>query len=340
MTSDLNNLIQDGPIARAQRIVIHGPEGVGKTTLAKDSPAPVLFLDTEDGTSHFDLRRIRVLDSESFHNAFRALLKDHNLGIRTLVIDSVDQAEKFVRDRVLRIHRMNAIESFGYGRGWTFLREEFERFLSDLDRLVARGVNVVVIAHAAVKKYQPPLAETAYDRYSLKLYESNSCRLKEWADAVLFVDWETRVLDSRGGKPRGSGGRVRVIHTTHSAGWDAKVRVDLPEKLPCQFDALKPLFGPEQKEVKSEETDTAASAPAQEQEAAPSPIKLDPELHGKLVETIGDMDTDEVRGYLVSKKRIPQDGWLDDLTGNQAQWIIDHVDSFRASVEKFAKEPF
>jgi AAA domain-containing protein len=147
--------------------------------------------------------------------------------------------------------------------------------------------------------------ETAYDRYSLKLHESNSGRLKEWADAVLFLDWETRVLDSRGGKPRGAGGRTRMIRTTHSAGWDAKVRVDLPEKLPCQFDALKPLFGCQQEEVNTEAV-TATSAPAQD--AAPTTNELDPELHDKLVDAIGDIDKDEVRAYLAGKKRIPQDG--------------------------------
>ena len=132
------------------------------------------------------MRRIRTLDSDSFHNAIRALIKAEKLEFKTLVIDTIDMAEKYIRDRVLRIHRLNAIEDFGYGKGWTFLREEFERLLAELDRLIARGIHIVIIGHSTVKRYQPPLAETGYDRYQLKLYEANSDRLKEWADAVLF----------------------------------------------------------------------------------------------------------------------------------------------------------
>ena len=87
------------------------------------------------------------------------------------------------------------------------------------------------------------------------------------------------------------------------------------------------------------EATTAASAPAQERETAPS-TKLDRELYDKLLGVIGDMDKDAVRGYLAGRKRIPEGGWLDDLTGNQARWILDHVETFRANVAEFSRNPF
>jgi hypothetical protein len=328
---EIHNLIHAGPFIRPQRIVLYGPNGVGKSTLASKFPTP-LFIDTEDGTSHLDVTRIRALDSESFHSAVRTLTKAESLECKTLIIDTVDAAEKYLRDRLLKIHRMNAIEDFGYGKGWTHLREHFERLLSELDRLIARGIQVVVIGHSAVKRYQPPLAETGYDRFQLKLYEHNSDRLKEWADAVLFLNWDSRVAESRDGKPRGVGGRVRVIHTQHSAGWDAKVRVDLPEKLPCEFGALLPLLGRQQEEVRSVSTTDA-------QNTAPPP-PVDAELQDKLLDAIGDLETELVRGYLVSRKRIPAGGWIDDLSENQARWIIEHAAKFREQLEKFANEPF
>ena len=49
--------ISNGIIARPQKVVIYGAEGVGKTTLAAAFPNP-LFIDTEGGTSHMDVRRI------------------------------------------------------------------------------------------------------------------------------------------------------------------------------------------------------------------------------------------------------------------------------------------
>jgi AAA domain len=333
----IEKLIQEGRLNRAQRIVEYGPLGIGKTWLATQFPDPVLF-DTEDGSLQYNVKRIRALNSDDFFNALRVLTKAQKPEFKTLVVDTIDMAEKFIRDRILRIHRLNGLEDFGYGKGWTFLREEFERFLSELDKLITCGIHVVIVGHSTVKRYQPPLAETGYDRFQLKLYEANSNRLMEWADAVLFVNWDTHVVESRNGKPRGVGGRVRVIHTQHSAGWDAKVRVDLPEKLPCEFGVLLPLFGPQEKEVIKEQG-PAAGASASAENTAP-PLPTNPDLRDQLLSAIGDLENELVCRYLSRRKLIPADGSIDDLSENQARWIVDHTAEFRARVEKFANQPF
>lgn len=49
--------ITNGRIARAQKVVLYGSEGIGKSTLAAMFPNP-LFIDTEGGTAHMDVRRI------------------------------------------------------------------------------------------------------------------------------------------------------------------------------------------------------------------------------------------------------------------------------------------
>ena len=49
--------IRRGKITRPQKVVIYGPEGVGKSTLAGQTPEPV-FLDTEGGTHHLDVARL------------------------------------------------------------------------------------------------------------------------------------------------------------------------------------------------------------------------------------------------------------------------------------------
>ena len=46
-----------GKISRAQRTVLYGPEGIGKSTLAAKFPDP-LFIDTEGGTDYIDVTKV------------------------------------------------------------------------------------------------------------------------------------------------------------------------------------------------------------------------------------------------------------------------------------------
>jgi len=69
----LQNLITTGTVSRAQRITVYGPNGVGKSTLAKAFPSPI-FIDTEDGSTHLDVARIQASEPETFFDALRQLV--------------------------------------------------------------------------------------------------------------------------------------------------------------------------------------------------------------------------------------------------------------------------
>ena len=49
--------ITRGKIAKAQRVVIYGVEGIGKSTLASKFPNP-LFIDIEGSTGNMDVARL------------------------------------------------------------------------------------------------------------------------------------------------------------------------------------------------------------------------------------------------------------------------------------------
>lgn len=232
--------ITRGTIPSAARVGIYGPEGIGKSTLASQFPAPV-FLDTEAGTSHLDVARFpRPRSWADVTAAINHLLAGGH-DFQTLVVDSIDWLEKLLADEICRRASKDGLEDFGYGKGFTYLAEEFARFLAQLDRLRERGLHIVFIGHSTIRKFEAPDAAGSYDRYELKLSRQIAALAKEWVDALLFVNYFTKVTE-KDGKQRAVGGRERMIYTTHTAAFDAKNRFGLEEKLPCAIASLAPLF--------------------------------------------------------------------------------------------------
>jgi hypothetical protein len=234
--------IRRGKIARPQKVVAYGPEGVGKSTLASQVPDPV-FLDTEGGTHHLDIVRIDSASTwEQVTAAIDALAKGGH-GFRTLVIDTADWLEKRLVEWLCRKHHKDSIEDFGYGKGYVVLAEEFAKFLGSLDRLLAQGMHVVFLAHSQVRKFEAPDQAGSYDRFELKLSKQVAPLLKEWADVVLFANFVTRIAEKDNGKTRGVGGKERALFANHTAAFDAKNRHGLADKLPFTVEALAPVFG-------------------------------------------------------------------------------------------------
>jgi len=157
--------ITKGKIDRAQKVVIYGAEGIGKSSLAAKFPDP-LFIDTEGGTAHMDVRRIEKPQSwEEMLSVVKEVAATKDV-CRTLVLDTADWAEQLIVSYLCTKYKQNSIESFGYGKGYTYLGEEFSRLLGALDTVLTSGVHVVVTAHAKMRKFEQPDEMGAYDRFS------------------------------------------------------------------------------------------------------------------------------------------------------------------------------
>lgn len=216
-----------GPIpdGSGHRIVLFGPGGIGKTTLAASAPGPVAFFDLDDSLprlkqqladapAKLDLRPVSGI--RTWQNIRDALHADGWDGIRTIVIDSATRAEELAVEHTLATvphekgQRVQRIEDYGFGKGYSHVYDTFLTLLGDLDQHTRAGRHVILICHdctASVPnpdgedwiRYEPRLQSPASGKSSIRL------RVREWADHVLFVGYDVAVKD---GKGSGSGSRT------------------------------------------------------------------------------------------------------------------------------------
>lgn len=239
-------MITRGIVHTAQKVVLYGVEGVGKTSLAARFPDPV-FIDTEGSTNGMDVKRLPKPTSWAMLQENVKYVLNNTGCCRTLVIDTMDWAEALCNKAICDAANMNSIEAFGYGKGYTYSTEEMQKFLYLLDEVIAKGIHVVLTAHAQIRKFEQPDEMGAYDRYELKLGQKTSSRtaalLREWADLVLFANYETYVINAdESGKKKKAQGSKRVMYTMHHACWDAKNRHGLKEKLPLDYKEIAHIF--------------------------------------------------------------------------------------------------
>ena len=230
--------ISSGRIRKPQKVVIYGPEGIGKTTFAARFPDPV-FIDTEGSTYHMDVKRTSKPQSwQELMDQVRQIAGSPGV-CKTLVLDTADWAEMICAASVVSKYQKKSIEDFGYGKGYTYLQEEFGKLLNALTEVINVGMNVVLTAHAKMRKFEQPDEMGAYDRWEMKLSKQVAPMVKEWADMVLFANYKTYVVaaDDKGKKHKAQGGK-RVMYTAHHPCWDAKNRHDLPEELPLDYTAI------------------------------------------------------------------------------------------------------
>ena len=289
------------------KTVIYGAEGVGKSSLAAQFPNP-LFLDTEGGTSRLNVRRIRISDWEELVATVKEVIETPEV-CKTLVLDTADWAEAFCIDYICNKYRQTSIESFGYGKGYTYIQEEFGEFLKLLTKATEVGINVVITAHGKPRKFELPDEQGAFDRYETKLTRQVAPLIKEWCDMLLFCNYKTFVVTTENNSKKAQGGK-RVMYTTHNPCWDAKNRFDLPDELDLDFKSIAHLF--------SDVTPQEIKKPADEKQKGV-------DLVAKVKKMVADSGITEgqLESVVIAKGHYPEGTTLEEYSADFInRWII------------------
>ena len=301
------------------KTVIYGAEGVGKSSLAANFPNP-LFLDTEGGTSRLNVRRVKIGKWEELIAAVKEVIAEPSV-CKTLVIDTADWAEQFCIDYICAKYRQNSIESFAYGKGYTYIQEEFGEFLKLLNELTTVGVNPVIIAHGKARKFELPDEQGAFDRYETKLTRQVAPIIKEWCDMLLFCNYKTFVVTTENNSKKAQGGK-RVMYTTHNPCWDAKNRFNLPDELDLDFKSIAHLF----------DTDAQTAVKPEKKE----PRKGD-ELITKVKKLIADAGITEgqLEALVINKGHYPEGTILEEYAPDFiTRWIIPNFKKIVEAIKK------
>lgn len=344
--------ITSGPTATAQKVVLYGVEGIGKSTFASQFPNPV-FIDTEGSTSNMNVQR---LDNP---NSWQMLLDEVNYVKQsricsTLIIDSADWAERICKEHLAVLGKWTDSNN-DYGAKYVALEKEFGLLINKLSDLVELGINVVLTAHAKLKKKEEPDQMGAFDRYQLKMEDKTGAIVKEWADMVLFANYEMTVLTDEKTKSKKATGGHRVMYATHYPGWDAKNRHGLTDKLPFDYASIAHIFNtapaqpaapqqadtvvpqpPVQPPIEPEQTEllpiNQANTTPQPETQTPNfgrdPIVIDSGIDPQLAQlmTANSVTEDEVKAVVVEKGFMPAEVAVKDYPvdlvqgGLVAQW--------------------
>ena len=238
MAFDISSITR-GPRLMPQRIMVFGPHGVGKTTLAAQAPSPI-FIQTEDGLGQLESPAFPLASSvQDVMDAINTLYSEEH-EFKTVVLDSADWLDNLIQAQIKADYDEKAR---AYGKDALLCAEQWLLILNWLNALRRdRGMSVILLAHAEIKRYDPPDSDS-YERYQPKIPSKSSAVIQEWADAVLFANFKTfvkaeAVTQQKTVKKAVSGGE-RLLHTGEKPAYLAKNRYALPDTLPMSWTALE-----------------------------------------------------------------------------------------------------
>ena len=228
------------------RLLIHGVEGIGKSSFAACAPDPI-FIQTEDGLAQIDVPKFPLAESFDTVTGYLNDLLNEQHDYQTVVIDSVDWLEKLAVQKVLDKHNdKTTLAEFDFGKGYAMLIPLFETIIHMLNRLRRlRKMNVIFIAHTKMEKIEDPNG-SSYDQYAPRLDKRINGLVREWSDLIIFATvpisrstekdgFKERVI-AKAIKDKTGNDRVLILESTPAI--VAKSRYSLPAQMPLDGNAF------------------------------------------------------------------------------------------------------
>lgn len=239
-------------------IVIYGPAGMGKTSLALQAPNPIVF-DIDDGVSELAADFKATSIPKTCFSSWTNLVKITEAAIQSkktkkpvrietsdiseeidftsydsIILDTLNRIEELCKIHILEMNDVETLTDgkLGFGKGYDVLAETMRKYF---DLLVEgrRYFTIIAPCHSSLKK-KKNVDGTDWDIEDLKLNEKVSGLVKEMFSSVFFITRDvtpTKVAGSLNkviGKDTGG----NVLNTATTASHFAKSRYPLPEQIP------------------------------------------------------------------------------------------------------------
>jgi hypothetical protein len=138
-------------------ILIYGEEKVGKTSLASKFPEALMLM-FEAGGKALSVFQTPVNSWAEFL-AFLDLLEAGDHEFNTVVVDTADLAANLCNDFVCQKLVIEHPSDAPYGKGWSALREEFQKAMN---RVCQLPTGVIFLSHATEKEITRRTGETSH----------------------------------------------------------------------------------------------------------------------------------------------------------------------------------
>jgi len=232
------------------RLVFYGPPGKGKTYTAAQAGEHI-FLNINDGLGGIPHTAFPIRGADKGDDIFKTydeiiwaldaiLNQDHDF--RVLIIDGLSDLEELIHRQICAASGVSTIAKAcgGYGKGYVEAMNSWNEVLSLLSQIrQKRNMVIVLLAHSNIKSYADPMADS-YDRHVLKLHDAAAFRIREWADAVLFLDQKVYIDKSQEGmkKIAKANSLGLTFFTSENPRHQAKNRYGLPSEIPMSWQGL------------------------------------------------------------------------------------------------------